>query len=145
MHITRFTDFGLRILMYLSHQSRAEPVKIVEIAEQFSIPRNHLIKVVNHLSKLGWIETTRGRHGGLRLAIQPKQLKLGDILRQLEDSHEVVDCAQTRCNLIGSCNLKRFLDEGLNAFYQHLDQYTLADMTAAPTKQAIIKMHQLYI
>jgi Rrf2 family nitric oxide-sensitive transcriptional repressor len=75
MQITKFTDLGLRVLMYLSQEVNGQVVTIQEIAQQFNVPRNHLIKVVTRLNKLNWISTTRGRTGGLKLGANANQLK----------------------------------------------------------------------
>jgi len=140
MQLTHFTDLGIRVLMYLT-ESRSEPVKISEIAEQFKAPRNHLIKVVNKLAKLEWVLTTRGRNGGLQLAISPSSIKLGTIIRELEGCSQLIDCEGTDCRLRKGCQVKLFLDRGLNAFYEEMDRYTLADTVAGETGVQIINMH----
>ncbi len=141
MQLTKFTDLSLRVLMYLTYRDREARVKIIEIAEQFSVPRNHLIKVVNNLAKLGWVDATRGRNGGLVLSVNPKQLRLGQVLKKIENCNELIDCEKTSCGLSGACVLKNVLDEALNHFYQKMDEYTLADVVTSPTKEKIAQMH----
>lgn len=145
MQLTRFSDFGLRVLMYLSQHDRAQPVTIAEIASQFNVPHNHLVKVVNKLGKLGWVATLRGRGGGLRLAVPPDQLRLGTVLRGLEGSTELIHCDEPPCVLSGRCILKRALDAGLQAFYRQMDEYTLADVCAHRTGEAIVTLHRNYL
>jgi len=145
MQLTRFTDLGLRVLMYLTHRDREQPVTIAEIAAQFSVPHNHLVKVVNRLGKLGWIVATRGRSGGLRLALDPSLLTLGTVLRQLEGATELIDCAEPPCALRGGCRLKSTLNDALEAFYQVMDRSTLADVVGTPTGETIIRLHRQYL
>ncbi|MBV8657560.1 MAG: Rrf2 family transcriptional regulator [Burkholderiales bacterium] len=145
MQLTRFSDLGMRVLMYLSRQDRALPVTVAEIATQFAVPHNHLIKVVNRLGKLGWIRATRGRNGGLRLVPESGSLGLGHILRNLEQVTQLVDCTSPPCALQGRCLLKSALDAGLAAFYDKMDEYTLADVCAKRTGEAIITMHRHFL
>lgn len=147
MQLTRFTDLSLRVLMYLarSDPQRTPVVTIAEIASQFEVPHNHLIKVVNKLGKLGWIAAQRGRNGGLRIGIEPAQLRLGQALRELENRTDLVDCASINCRLDGQCLLRHALDVGQQAMFSALDQYTLADVVQNPTGNAIVSMHRLYL
>ncbi|WP_018151435.1 RrF2 family transcriptional regulator [Leeia oryzae] len=145
MLLTKFTDLGLRILLYLTHQERDLPVTIGEIARQFEVPHNHLIKVVNRLGKLGWIQATRGRTGGLKLSVNPASLMLGDVIAQLEGHTELINCAAQPCALHGNCLLKSALDDGLRAFYQQMNRYSLTDVTKNPTGEIIIRMHHQFV
>ncbi len=145
MQITKFTDLSLRVLMYLTQENRVLPVTINEIAEQFSVPRNHLIKVVTRLNKLGWVFATRGRNGGLRLGRQASQLMLGNILQELENAPALIDCAKPPCALKGQCHLKEILDVGLKSFYEHMNTFSLADVVNHQTQSAVISMHQRYL
>lgn len=143
MQLTHFTDLGLRILMYLTHQDRATPVTISEIALQFGASRHHLVKVAHFLGQQGWIITTRGKGGGLALAQTAESYRLGQVIRSLERNPDLIDCAEPPCGLRGNCQLKGLLDQALDAFYTTLDRYTLADAVASPTGEAIIAMHRL--
>jgi len=145
MQLTHFTDLGLRVLMYLAHGDRPEPIKIIEIAEQFDVPRNHLIKVANKLGHLGWVETLRGRNGGLRLSITPANLSIGKVLRELEGCTQLIDCEASVCALRNGCRLKGILDLGLDVFYREMNKYTLADIVAEPTGGKIVEMHNIYL
>ena len=144
MQLTGFTDLGLRVLMYLTQHERVEPVTNAEIAHQFDVPHNHLIKVVGRLAKLGWVDTQRGRLGGMRLGIAPNKLRLGQVLRALEETEELVDCAHPPCVLKNRCLLKSALDEALEAFYAKMDERTLADVCARSTESVLIALHRKY-
>ena len=145
MQLTQFTDFGLRVLMYLTYPDRTELVTITEIAEKFSTPRNHLTKVVNRLVRLGWVHSTRGRNGGLQLAITPELLGIGTIIEKLESHDEAINCNKTPCPLLGNCRLKSMLDQGMQLYFQSMDQYTLADTVTEPSAKVITHLHQLHI
>jgi len=142
MQLTHFTDLGLRVLMYLSHKDRQEPVTISEIASKFSISRNHLVKVVHFLSKKNWIITTRGKGGGMALARDVKTYRLGSIVRELEGGDTLIDCAAPPCVLRGNCQLKSVLDRAMSVFYSALDEYTLEDAVGGKTHEAIIMLHR---
>jgi len=131
--------------MYLTYRDRDDAVKIVEIAEQFEVPRNHLIKVANKLGKLGWVDATRGRNGGLRLAIAPSKLKIGEILKQVEGCTELIDCSKPACSLRGGCKLKGALDHGLSIFYDVMNNYTLEDIVGSPTGEKIAQMNKIHL
>lgn len=145
MQITKFTDLSLRVLMYLTHDANGAIVTINEIAQQFDVPRNHLIKVVTRLNKLNWVITTRGRNGGLKLAMKASELKLGNILMELENKTSLINCAEPPCVLAGRCNLKNILDHGLQVFYHEMNQYSLQTIMDKTTQNAVIQMHQRYI
>ncbi|MFT3735080.1 MAG: Rrf2 family transcriptional regulator [Rhodocyclaceae bacterium] len=141
MQLTRFTDFGLRILMYLTRE-RDTPVTIGEIARQFEVPHNHLVKVANRLGKLGWVTAVRGRNGGLVLGADADSLRIGEVLRQLEESESLIDCESQPCALNGRCLLKAALNAGLAAFYDKMNEYSLADVSRGKTGSAIITLHR---
>lgn len=140
MQLTHFSDLGLRVLMYLTQPPDGRPVTITEIATQFNVSRHHLVKVVHHMSKQGWLITTRGKGGGLALAQAPGTYRLGKLIRELEGANDLIDCAAPPCSLRGNCRLKGVLDEALLAFYKALDKHTLADTVGSPTGDVIIRM-----
>lgn len=142
MQLTRFSDLGLRILMYLSQGERDDSVTNAEIAELFQVPHNHVIKVVHRLGKLGWVHTQRGRGGGLRLAVSSRELRLGTVLRALEQTEQLVDCSKPPCVLKSGCLLKGALDRALEAFYQKMNEQTLFDLCQAPTGGALLRLHR---
>lgn len=129
MQLTRFTDYGLRCLMYLA--ARPDSLSSVkEISEYYRISRNHLVKIVHRLSQLGYIETSKGKGGGIRIAQGTKDLRLGDLVKQLEPNMFMVECFDAKtntCRITGSCQLKHYLFDATKAFTDSLNQYTLAD------------------
>jgi Rrf2 family nitric oxide-sensitive transcriptional repressor len=145
MQLTRFTDFGLRMLMYLSKHDRSMPITIAEISGQFGVPHNHLIKVANRLGKLGLVKALRGRNGGLVLALPAEQILLGDTVRGLEGDTPLVNCEEPPCVLGGNCLLTGALASGLSAFYEQMNAYTLADVSAGRTETTIVTMHRQYL
>ena len=143
MRFTRYTDYALRVLMYLGLKRPGELATIREIAGRFGISENHLMKVVNRLGQLGVVETIRGRHGGIRLALPPDRIALGDTVRRCEDDMRVVECfdPQTNtCPIASVCALPAILDEALSAFMAVLDRYTLADLLAPKSGLARVLM-----
>lgn len=141
MQLTHFTDFGLRILIYLTGVQDSGTVTIKEIATQFDLPQNHLNKIVSRLSKMGCVVATPGRNGGLRLAMPPSSLLIGDIMRALEGHPSLIDCEKPLCALKGNCHLKRLVDQGLHDFYTKMNQHSLADLVKSPTSEVISRMH----
>src|SRR5881392_2474544 len=104
MRITRFSDIGLRVLIYLAGASQQRsPATVAEIAKQFDIPANHLVKVAGQMARAGWIDALRGRHGGLVLRADPATLRIGTVLRELEGDAELVDCTGLQCRLSNDC------------------------------------------
>jgi Rrf2 family nitric oxide-sensitive transcriptional repressor len=146
MRLTRFSDIGLRVLMYLERAGeRPHPVTVAEIGKQFDIPLNHLVKVVGQLAKLGWVQATRGRNGGLRLAADPARLTIGQVLRKLEgEDDELVVCEGTNCALRMDCQLRGMLRAGMRAFYDAMDRYTLAQTTQGGTGEQVVRMHRMF-
>jgi len=132
MQLTRHTDFSLRVLIYLSLIKSDELITINEISEHFDILKNHLTKVVHHLAQKGYIQTIRGKNGGLRLAKKPAEIKLGDVVQSMEMNLDVVNCAKPLCPLINNCKLKCILNEAKLSFLKTLNKYTLEDLNAEP-------------
>jgi Rrf2 family transcriptional regulator, nitric oxide-sensitive transcriptional repressor len=134
MQINTFTDYSLRVLMYATvHGDRL--CTIDEIARAFDVSRHHLVKVVNALQHLGYLETQRGRTGGFRLSCEPDRTRLGDIVRRTEGTLALVECFDpptNTCPLTRACGLKGALKEAVAAFFGALDRYTLADLVAEP-------------
>lgn len=130
MHLTRYSDYSLRVLYYLALY-RERTVTISELAEFYHISRDHLVKVVHMLGKNGYISTQRGKHGGLRLARPPQEVTIGAIVRSMEPNFAVVECLQsggTDCALLPVCGLTGAFAQALEQFLAVLDGYTLADV-----------------
>lgn len=130
MQLTRYTDYSLRVLLYLAAEQPGTRVRVSDIADSFAIARNHLLKVVHRLGKLGYVNTVRGKGGGIVLAKPVKAIGLGQVIRDMENRLQLIDCQSPPCPLHGSCRLKGILDQAAAAFLQVLDQYTLADLNA---------------
>jgi len=117
--------------MYLGVRGRENLVTIQEIADAYQISKNHLMKVTHDLGKHGYIETIRGRGGGIRLALEPEQINVGDVVRKTEDDFHLVECFNPEgnlCKISPECRLKFALHEALKAYLAVLDTYTLADV-----------------
>ena len=131
--------------MYLARETRVPSVTVAEVASQFDIPHNHLVKVVGALAKIGWIDATRGRHGGIRLATDAHALLIGDVLRALEGDAEVVDCEGIACRLAGDCRLRNALKSGVDGFYSAMNEYSLAEICGGDTGEHIVVMHRRFL
>jgi Rrf2 family transcriptional regulator, nitric oxide-sensitive transcriptional repressor len=130
MRLTTFTDYCLRALIFVALKGD-EATTIDEIATHHKINRNHLVKVVFRLGQLGYLNTSRGKGGGIRLASDPAKLNLGKLVRQTEEEFALVECFQERdclCVIEPACVLKGALRAALAAFFEVLDRYTLADL-----------------
>lgn len=135
MRLTRHSDNALRALIYLGIHSAEAPARIMDIARRMGMSQDHLAKVVARLAQLGYVETLRGRDGGVRLAKPPQQIVVGEVVRATEDNLNLVECfdpSTNRCPIAPACALAPALDEALTAFFTVLDRYTLADLTAKP-------------
>ncbi len=133
MQLKKYTDYGLRILMYLaSHESAAndEPavVTIREICERFELSANHVNKVVHHLGRLQLIGTRRGKNGGFWLQQKPETIHLDFVIRQLEGDEPWVECNRPYCIIQPACELKGIVAKGKELFYDYLHQFTLASL-----------------
>jgi Rrf2 family nitric oxide-sensitive transcriptional repressor len=131
MQLTSYSDYSLRVLIYLAVRA-TERATIEEIAEIYGISKGHLMKVVHKLGQAGYVETVRGRSGGLRLALAPEQIRIGEVIRQTEATMALVECfrPQGLCRIEAACGLRPILKEALDAFHRTLDGYTLADVIA---------------
>lgn len=143
MHLTRFTDYSLRVLLYLAVKGERRST-ITEIAERFEISRNHLMKVVQDLSHHGYITSIRGKHGGLLLKREPDSIVLGELIRRTERDLTLVECFgdANECVITPACRLKHILAEALDAFLAVLDDYTLEDLLGA-RRQPLIQLLKL--
>lgn len=129
MHLKRFTDLGLRILMHLANEADPEtPHSVPELSRFLCWNQNLVIKTAHAMVKAGWLSAVRGRNGGLRLACRPEDLRIGDVVRRLEDNDLLVDCSEPPCPFAGRCVLIDALARAREAFYKELNQYTLADL-----------------
>lgn len=143
MQLTRFTDYSLRVLMYLgAHPDRLSTIS--EVAASYRISANHLMKVVNHLAGVGYIGTLRGKGGGMRLSRAPHLINIGDVVRDCEDSLALVECFDRPdpvCPLQPGCTLKSVLSEARKNFLATLDNYSLQDMLGEHTRALLQRAH----
>lgn len=131
MKLTQFTDYSLRVLIFLGALEKEERVNVQEIASIYKISKHHLTKVVHNLGKLGLVETLRGRGGGIRLAKQPSEINIGWLVRETEETFHLVECfdpEENGCFINSICGLKGILNQGLEAYFATLDQFTLEDV-----------------
>ncbi len=136
MRLTQWTDYTLRVLMYCAAcEGRAQPVTISEIADNYSISRSHLTKIVQELAAQKLLETTRGRGGGMRLMKAPHEINLGAVVRATETDFTMVECfdpTTNQCRLSPHCGLKGILNQAMQSYFSVLDGVSLADLVAVP-------------
>lgn len=138
MRLTVHTDYALRMLMYLALKED-QLATIAEIANSYDISKNHLMKVAHELGVVGYVETVRGRGGGLRLAKPVKSIGIGDVVRYTEPDMAIVSCFEpvnAPCTIHPGCVLKRALKKAADAFIEVLDGYTLDDLVRPRSKLA---------
>jgi len=134
MRLTVFSDYTLRVLMYLAID-RTRLATIPEIAAAYGISENHLMKVVHQLVRAGIVESVRGKGGGIRLARAPHEIRLGEIVRASEGNTPIVECLSgdpPACRIASPCRLKGILINAFEALYVSLDEHTLADLVEKP-------------
>ena len=140
MKLTAFTDYSLRVLIYLAAQP-GRRATIAEIANSFGVSENHLTKVVHFLGKAGWLANVRGKGGGLALGDLPELIGVGAVVRRTEGEAVVAECFGKdggNCCIAPVCRLRAALGEAVNAFYAVLDRYTLADLAGNRQQLATI-------
>lgn len=128
MRLTRFSDNAIRCLIVLALDPE-QSIPVRDIADRMNMSYEHLVKIVHKLGDLGYVETTRGRNGGVRLSVAADQINLGTLVRQTEESLALVECFNTEtntCPIAEACRLPGALDDALKAFFAVLDQRTLA-------------------
>ena len=135
MQLNRFTDLGIRVLMYLG-SIEGPSVTIARLAEDLQVSKNHLVKVVHFMAQQQWLLTSRGKSGGIALAKRPEDYAIGDVVRVLEQNsvngERLINCQQPPCVLLPACGLPFILQQALEQFYQFLNQYNLADVVTQP-------------
>lgn len=129
MHLTQFSDYSLRLAIYLAcYPDRV--ISVDEVSRAFGTSRHHLVKVVQMLTDLGVVEARRGRGGGMRLARDASEINVGWLIRRTEPHLNLVECfdpARNTCPIASACGLKKALHHAQQAFLQALDEYTLDD------------------
>lgn len=143
MRLTTFTDYSLRVLIYLAGRPEHRAT-IAEVAAAFDISEHHLVKVVQFLGKEGILLNTRGRGGGMQLAKAPSAIIIGRVVRLAEGANRPAECfddATNTCALTGICRLQRVLSDAVKAFYATLDQYSLDDLRISPPRLKAALLH----
>ena len=135
MQLNRFTDLGIRVLMYLG-SIEGSSVTIARLAEDLQVSKNHLVKVVHFMAQQQWLLTSRGKSGGIALAKRPEDYAIGNVVRVLEQNsvngERLINCQQPPCVLLPACGLPFILQQALEQFYPFLNQYNLADVVTQP-------------
>ena len=131
MQLTRFTDYALRVLLFIGRR-RDRVCTMGEIAAFHRISLEHLRKVVHKLARLGYLKSSRGRGGGLMLGHDPAAIRIGEVILAMEEDLSIVDCQALNCIYAPGCSLKSALDRASAAFMASLDVVTLADLLGAP-------------
>ncbi len=137
MQLTKHTDLSLRVLIYLALKPGQLGV-ISDIARHYGASKNHLVKVVHRLATLGYINSFQGRGGGIRLRKQADNIIVGKVVRDMENTMDVIDCAGTGCPLLPACHLKPILNAATSAFLEVLDNYSIADLIT--NKEQLLKL-----
>lgn len=133
MRLTDYTDYSLRVLLYLAVRDEGLST-IQDISTAYGISKNHLMKVVQQLGELGWVDTVRGRNGGLRLAAQSSALTVGEVVRKTESDFALVGCMPDQhgtrrdCVITPQCRLRNALDAARQAFLAELDRHTIGEV-----------------
>jgi Rrf2 family transcriptional regulator, nitric oxide-sensitive transcriptional repressor len=131
MQLKKYTDYSLRVLIFVGLKSKDDLASIKEISDVYNISHNHLGKIVHSLAKLELIESIRGRNGGIRLAKEADQINIGKLIRVLESDFTLLECfdkGTNHCVISPGCTLKHVLNKALHAFYRVLDDVTLKDL-----------------
>jgi Rrf2 family nitric oxide-sensitive transcriptional repressor len=140
MRLTTFSDYAFRVLIYLGSAPQSLAT-IADIAKAYGVSENHLMKVVHQLAQLGYIETVRGKGGGMRLARPASEINVGEVLRATEDGFAIVEClgeGGSDCRIARACALKGALGEAVEAFLATLDRYTLADLVRPSVARVLL-------
>ncbi|MDF7660063.1 nitric oxide-sensing transcriptional repressor NsrR [Erwiniaceae bacterium L1_54_6] len=125
MQLTSFTDYGLRALIYMATLPEGKQTNITEVTDTYGVSRNHMVKIINQLSRVGFVAATRGKNGGIRLGMAPEKIVIGDVVRKMEPL-QLVNCGE--CSITPACRLRKALNNAVQLFLDELDNYTLADL-----------------
>jgi len=144
MRLTSYTDYSLRVLMYLGLKN-GTLTTIQEIADSYQISKNHLMKIVHELNLKGYIDSMRGKRGGIRLGRPAAEIRLGRLIRDTEQDFALAECFSScnECVITPACRINRVLADGLKAFMQVLDSYSLADMLSPDLQPQLIRLLQM--
>jgi Rrf2 family nitric oxide-sensitive transcriptional repressor len=127
LQLTSFTDYGLRALIYLATLPAGQMTSISEVTDTYGVSRNHMVKIINQLSRAGYVAAVRGKNGGIRLGRPAEEIVIGQVVRDMEPL-QLVNCHSDFCHITSACRLKKALHDAVQSFLRELDQYTLADL-----------------
>lgn len=127
MQLTSFTDYGLRALIYMAALPEGQMTNISAVTETYGVSRNHMVKIINQLSREGYVAAVRGKNGGIRLGKPARDIRISDVVRSLEPL-SLVNCHSDFCHITNACRLKVALSKAVQSFLKELDNYTLADL-----------------
>lgn len=127
MQLTSFTDYGLRALIYMASLPEGKMTSITEVTQVYGVSRNHMVKIINQLSHLGFVEAIRGKNRGIRLGKPATDIIVGDVVRALEPL-SLVNCSAEFCHITPACRLKLVLNQAIEQFLKELDRHTLAEL-----------------
>lgn len=127
MQLTSFTDYGLRALIYMASLPDDRMTSITEVSETYNVSRNHMVKIINQLSRCGYVAAVRGKNGGIRLGKPARDIVIGQVVREMEPL-QLVNCHHEFCHITSACRLKQALFDAVQCFLRELDKYTLADL-----------------
>lgn len=136
MNLTKFTDYSLRVLLYLTER-QDRLCRITEIADWYGISKAHLVKVVHQLVQIGYVKSVQGRNGGICLNKASTDITMGQVVRKTEPDFYMVECfnvQENTCHITNSCSLKHALHSATNAFLTALDKTTLSSLISSQTK-----------
>ena len=142
MQLTRHTDYALRVLMYLSAQNKSM-ISVAEVAACYSISRNHLVKVVQGLTKHGFVITVRGKYGGMKLSRSANEISIGNVIRHMENNFNVVECfdrTANTCAIDTTCKLKNILQSSVENFLRELDGISLAEVINPDLRSELVNL-----
>ena len=140
MQLTKHTDYAYRVLIYLAGM-QDERTTIQAISDAFDVSKTHLMKVVNELSNKGWVSSTRGKNGGIRLGTSAENINLRAVLEHMEKTLDPINCDTPLCHISGVCQLKPILLQAQSHYLEHIGKYTLADIVNQKTT-AVINFHK---
>ncbi len=127
VQLTSFTDYGLRALIYMASLPEGKMTSISEVTHVYGVSRNHMVKIINQLSRAGFVTAVRGKNGGIRLGRPAHTIRVGDVVRELEPL-SLVNCNSAFCHITLACRLKQALALAVQSFLTELDRHTLADL-----------------
>ena len=141
MQVTRYTDYSLRVLIYLA-VNNGQQSKISCIADSYGISKNHLMKIVQHLNIAGYLLATRGKNGGIKLIRPPREINIGSLVREMEQRDKLVECfgQGNQCVITPSCQLKNIFGEAQESFFSTLDKYSLQDLIGDNKRHALAQL-----